>query len=64
MKLNGEKIKDQNIKTLKELIVLYDFNLKSIATMVNGKIIQREEWENYKLAADDDIEIIGFVGGG
>lgn len=64
MKLNGKYIKDKNVKTLQELLILYDFNVKNIAVLVNEQIVKKEQWGNYNLSKDDNIEIIGFVGGG
>lgn len=64
MNLNGKEIKDKNVKTLQDLMILYDFNINNIAVLVNGQIVKKEQWGNYTLSKDDNIEIVGFVGGG
>jgi len=64
MKLNGKEIKNRNAKTLQELLVLYNFDMKNIVALVNEEIVKREQWNDYRLSENDNIEIIGFVGGG
>jgi sulfur carrier protein len=64
MKVNGKELKNKNIKTLQDLIILYNLDNKNVAILVNEKIVKKDEFKNYKLSKDDNIEIIGFVGGG
>ena len=62
--LNGKAIKEKTPGTLYELIKLNNFNYQNIVILVNGEIIKKEQWQNYKLKDNDSVEIIGFVGGG
>lgn len=64
MWLNGKEIKDKSIKTLKDLIEKHNFDIKNIAIVINGEIIKKEKLEEHLLSDKDEIEIIGFVGGG
>ncbi len=64
MKLNGKEIYNKKIKTLKDLIDLYKINIKNTAILVNGEIVRKEELDEFKLNDDDNVEIVGFVGGG
>ncbi|MBP7792342.1 MAG: sulfur carrier protein ThiS [Candidatus Goldbacteria bacterium] len=64
MKLNGKQIKIKDIITLQELIDLYKYDVKNIAVLVNERIIKSSQWNDYNLSEDDNVEIIGFVGGG
>jgi sulfur carrier protein len=64
MKLNGKQIKIKGVKTLQELIDLHKYDVKNIAVLVNERIIKSSQWNDYTLSEDDNVEIIGFVGGG
>ncbi|MCX8094184.1 MAG: sulfur carrier protein ThiS [Candidatus Goldbacteria bacterium] len=64
MKLNGKEIKNKNIKTLMDIIVLYNYDIKNIAILVNDHVVKKKQWKSYRLSENDEIEIIGFVGGG
>ncbi|MCX7698958.1 MAG: sulfur carrier protein ThiS [Candidatus Goldbacteria bacterium] len=64
MKLNGKEIKNKNIKTLMDIIILYNYDIKNIAILVNDQVVKKKQWKSYKLSKNDEIEIIGFVGGG
>ncbi|HPD19542.1 MAG TPA: sulfur carrier protein ThiS [Candidatus Goldiibacteriota bacterium] len=64
MKLNGKQIKIKDIITLQELIDLYKYDVKNVAVLVNERIIKSSQWNDYNLSEDDNVEIIGFVGGG
>lgn len=53
--------KDPTVRSL-----LSDKNLpdKSIVVAVNGEVVRRGEWDDHKLHAEDDIEIVHAVAGG
>lgn len=60
--LNGKKVK--NPKTIEKLIKENNLKSSNICILVNGSIISREKWKNFKLKEGDKVEIVGFVGGG
>jgi len=62
--VNGKKIDEKKYKNLKELLLLNKYNLENIVVLINDNIIEKSEWDNYKLKNNDVIEIVGFVGGG
>lgn len=35
-----------------------------IAVLVNGEIVGKESWSACPLAAGDEVDVVGFVGGG
>jgi thiazole synthase len=53
--------KDPTVRSL-----LSDKNLpdKSIVVAINGEVVRREAWDDHKLHADDEIEIVHAVAGG
>lgn len=60
--LNGKKIK--NPKTIANLIKQRKLKSSGICILVNGNILPRERWKEFKIKDGDKIEIVGFVGGG
>jgi len=62
--LNGKEIRDNNFKTLQELVNSKNLKTENVVILVNDEIVKKEQWQNYKLKDNDNIEIIGFVGGG
>ncbi|MCB1157168.1 MAG: sulfur carrier protein ThiS [Leptospiraceae bacterium] len=66
MLLNGklyslETLKEKNLLSLLNSL---EINPSTIAIEKNGDIIPREDWEKTELMADDELELIKFVGGG
>jgi thiamine biosynthesis protein ThiS len=62
--LNGVKQTIIGAGTLLELINLKKLNKETIVVEKNLKIIPKEELEKERIAENDSIEIISFVGGG
>jgi thiamine biosynthesis protein ThiS len=50
--------------TLADLVAELGLRAKRIAVEVNRDIVPREEYEQCRLHAGDEIEIVHFVGGG
>lgn len=61
--INGEK-HDLHCSVLGEVIDHFHLNRKFVVAEVNGKIINREDWDEKKLEDGATIELIHFVGGG
>lgn len=36
----------------------------TVAVLINGDILPREQWRERNLASTDEVEIVKFVGGG
>jgi sulfur carrier protein len=63
IKVNGE---DRQISqlTLAELLEELQVMPAGVAVEVNLKIIKKADYNKYRLAAGDVVEIVNFVGGG
>jgi sulfur carrier protein len=61
--INGES-KENDAETLTELVQGYNLEKSLVVTEVDGKIVEREQWETFHLKQGMDIEIVHFVGGG
>lgn len=62
IKLNGL---DRPIQeTLDLFLVDNGYTQGRIAVLVNGEIISKERWPACQLAAGDEVDVVGFVGGG
>lgn len=62
--LNGESKTVDDSLTLADLVSQLDLPAVRLAIELNRKVVRRSEWDNTKLAEDDRVEIVHFVGGG
>ncbi|WP_100398355.1 sulfur carrier protein ThiS [Bacillus sp. FJAT-44742] len=63
IEVNGEK-KDLQVQTLIEVVEHFDLQDKMIVTEVEGKIIDRDQWNVTEVQPGMKIELVHFVGGG
>ena len=63
VKVNGEE-KDIAGKTLAEYLSTTNYDIKRIATELNGDIVSKAQYAETVLKDGDNIEIVSFVGGG
>ena len=63
VKVNGEE-KDIAGKTLAEYLATTNYDMKRIATELNGDIVPKAQYAETVLNDGDSIEIVSFVGGG
>ena len=63
IKVNGE---EKNIagKTIAEYLSTTNYDIKRIATELNGDIVPKAQYAETVLKNGDSIEIVSFVGGG
>ena len=63
VKVNGE---EKNIagKTIAEYLSTTNYDIKRIATELNGDIVPKAQYAEIVLKNGDSIEIVSFVGGG
>jgi thiamine biosynthesis protein ThiS len=62
--LNGEKRSCREGWTLADLVADLGLRGRRIAVEINRNIIPRDEYTNYRLQPNDEVEIVHFVGGG
>ncbi|AIM16945.1 thiamine biosynthesis protein ThiS [Bacillus sp. X1(2014)] len=63
--LNGESVQlPEHVTFVSDVLKHYNIHEKIVVVEVNGKILSRLEHENTRLADNDRIEIVHFVGGG
>ena len=63
VKINGEKT-DVAGKTVKEYLLMTNYDPKRIAVECNGEIVPKAQYEKTVLKDGDTLEIVSFVGGG
>ena len=63
VKVNGEP-KDIAGKTIAEYLMTTSYDMKRIATELNGNIVPKTAYAATVLADGDSMEIVSFVGGG
>lgn len=61
-KINGESF-DETI-TVGEYLAKNGYNPARVAVMANGEILPKSRYDSTQINPDDEIEIVGFVGGG
>jgi sulfur carrier protein len=62
--VNGETREMDENTTLFALIETLGLEGKVMAAAVNMHIVKQESWDDYRLAEDDKVELLDFVGGG
>ena len=63
VKVNGEE-KDIAGKTLAEYLATTNYDMKRVASELNGNIVPKAAYAETVLSDGDSIEIVSFVGGG
>ena len=63
VKVNGEAM-DIAGKTIAEYLVTTNYDMKRIATELNGDIVPKANYADTVIRDGDSIEIVSFVGGG
>ena len=63
VKVNGEA-KDIAGKTLAEYLSTTNYDIKRIATELNGEILPKAQYAQTVLKDGDNVEVVSFVGGG
>ena len=62
--INGEAKELADISTVASLVAKLGLKGDRLAIELNRDIVSRSEWEQTQLHADDQLEIVHFVGGG
>ena len=63
IKVNGEPM-DIAGETLTEYLATTNYDIKRIATELNGDIVPKAAYADTVISDGDSIEIVSFVGGG
>ena len=63
VKVNGKPL-DIAGKTIAEYLATTNYDIKRIATELNGDIVPKAAYAGTVLSDGDSIEIVSFVGGG
>lgn len=64
IQVNGQPREVEDGLSLTELITSLDLSPEQIAIELNQTVIRRMHWGETILHADDQVEIVHFVGGG
>lgn len=64
MKVNGNHVPLQASLSLQEYLEQAGYNAAHVAVEKNGVIVPRAEFSATRLADEDSLEIVCFVGGG
>lgn len=62
--VNGKQSPDALGITLKEYLENSGYNIARVAVEINGEIIPKANYTEYKIKENDKIEVVSFVGGG
>ena len=63
VKVNGTEL-DIAGKTLTEYLATTNYDMKRIATELNGDIVPKAQYAQTVLKDGDNVEVVSFVGGG
>lgn len=62
--VNGEVLEVENNTSIKDIIELLKVENQSIVAEIDGQVVSKNEFENFKVYKNAKIELIRFVGGG
>lgn len=63
LKINGETAEAIGV-TVEAHLKENGYSTDRVAVMVNGEILPKSDYAAYKFADGDEVDIVGFVGGG
>ncbi len=61
-KINGEDFSES--VTIGEYLTKNGYSAARVAVMINGEILPKEKYDTTKIDPDDEVDVVGFVGGG
>lgn len=64
MQINGQNVSAAAGITLAQLLAQQGFDAARVAVELNGRIIDRSDFDAVQLADNDTVEVVQFVGGG
>ena len=62
--VNGDSQEVMENASVTDLLQLLELNAAHVAVEVNRELIPREQHQQYRLSAGDQLEIVTLVGGG
>ncbi len=62
-KINGEEINAKNALVI-DFIKEKGYSAERVAVMINGEILPKADYAATRISDSDEVEIVGFVGGG
>jgi thiamine biosynthesis protein ThiS len=62
--LNGDPFEVQGPLTISELLVRLEIDARRVAVEHNLVVVKRAAFDQTRIEAGDEIEIVNFVGGG
>ena len=62
-KINGEEVNANNL-LITEFLSQNGYSPERVAVMINGEILPKAEYAKTRISDKDEIEVVGFVGGG
>ena len=63
VKVNGTEL-DIAGKTIAEYLATTNYDMKRVATEINGEIVPKAQYAQTVLKDGDNVEVVSFVGGG
>ena len=64
IQLNGKPEEIQEEASLTQLLQQKGLDPALVSVELNGRIVEREEWDTTALHGEDEVEILFFMGGG
>ncbi|MCH5207871.1 MAG: sulfur carrier protein ThiS [Oscillospiraceae bacterium] len=62
-RINGEEI-NANSALVSDFLAENGYGTERVAVMINGEILPKSDYNSTKISDSDEVEIVGFVGGG
>ncbi|MCH5203271.1 MAG: sulfur carrier protein ThiS [Oscillospiraceae bacterium] len=62
-RINGEEINAENA-LISDFLAEKGYSPERVAVMINGEILPKDDYSKTAISDSDEVEIVGFVGGG
>ncbi|MCH5196766.1 MAG: sulfur carrier protein ThiS [Oscillospiraceae bacterium] len=62
-RINGEEANAKNA-LVSDYLAENGYATERVAVMINGEILPKSDYNSTKISDSDEVEIVGFVGGG
>ena len=62
--VNGNKIEWQKDMNITKILKVMNYTFKMIVVKVNGKVIPKDEYDNFFVDENDDVKVIHLISGG
>ncbi len=62
--VNGNKVEWQKDMNITKILKVMNYTFKMIVVKVNGKVVPKDQYDNFFVDENDDVKVIHLISGG